>query len=133
MADKEKNFSIIDKGLTVEGTVACTGRIVVKGTIKGMLESKTVIIAEEGAVYADAKVSGITIGGIFEGEVKASDELVILSSGTCSGKVVCKNLVIEAGGVLNAEVTCVRIQEAKPTKKFQNPLKLKSLKKEQSA
>ena len=50
------------------------------------------------------KISNLTIGGTFQGEVNASDELVILSTGNCSGKVVCRNLVVEGGGKLNAQV-----------------------------
>ena len=42
-----------------------------------------------------------------------SEELIILSTGNCAGKVVCKNLVVEAGGILNAEVTCISDQSIK--------------------
>jgi len=38
--------------------------------------------------------------------VTASKELIILSTGTCAGKVECKDLIVENGGVLNAEVSC---------------------------
>ncbi len=118
MAKDAKHFSIIDKGLTMDGTINCTGRLIIKGTIKGTLEGKSVIVAEEGALYADTKVSSITIGGKFEGEIRASDELIILSTGSCSGKVVCKDLVVEAGGILDAEVTCIKVKENKTGSRF---------------
>ena len=108
MANKSKNISIIDKELTVEGTVSTKGKMIIKGTVKGNLEGETVVIAKEGSVYANTKVSDITIGGIFEGDIIVSNELIILSTGSCSGKVECKNLVVEAGGILNATVNCVR-------------------------
>ena len=111
MADKSKNFSLIDKGLVVEGTVSCKGKLIIKGTVKGTLSGEMVIISEEGAAYTDAQVRSMTIGGTFEGNLKASEELIILSSGVCSGKIVCKDLVVEAGGILNAEVSCIKIQE----------------------
>ncbi len=117
MSNKTKNFSIIDKGLTVDGTVSCKGKLVIKGTVKGVLEGETVIIAKEGAAYSDTKVSSMTIGGKFEGNLRVSDELVLLSTGSCSGKVVCKDLVVEAGGVLNAEVSCTKFEEVKPKEK----------------
>jgi len=112
--DKSKNFSIVDKGLVVDGTVSCKGKLIIKGTVKGKLEGETVIIAEEGAAYAETAVRSMTIGGKFEGHIQASNELIILSSGVCNGKVVCKNLVVEAGGILNAEVKCTNFQEVKP-------------------
>jgi cytoskeletal protein CcmA (bactofilin family) len=102
-----KEFSIIDNDLTVEGILSSKGKLVVKGTVRGQLDGETVIIAKEGAVYAETKVSSMTVAGIFEGNVKASEELVILSTGKCSGRVVCKDLVIEAKGILNAQVSCI--------------------------
>jgi cytoskeletal protein CcmA (bactofilin family) len=49
----------------------------------------------------------MTIGGTFEGEVRALKKLILLSTGKCTGKIVCKELVIETGGILNAHVTCL--------------------------
>jgi cytoskeletal protein CcmA (bactofilin family) len=105
--NESQGFSIIDKELTVDGTISTKGRLIVKGVAKGTLVAQHVVIAEEGAVYADAKVGSITIGGIFEGEVRAIKELIILSTGNCKGKIVCKDLVVETGGILNAHVTCI--------------------------
>ena len=102
-----EDFSIIDNELTIDGTVSTTGRIIVKGILKGTVIGKNVVIAEEGAVYANAKVASMTIGGSFEGEIRALKELILLSTGKCTGKVVCNDLVIETGGILNAEVTCL--------------------------
>ena len=114
MKTKSKGFSIIDKELIVDGTVSTKGRLIIKGTVKGTLLGEVVIIAKEGMVCADTNVASMTIGGTFKGEIRASDELIILSTGNCSGKVVCKDFVVEAGGILNAEVTCIANQDANP-------------------
>ena len=116
MKNKSNDFSIIDKELTVDGTVSTKGRLIIKGVVKGTLVGKNVVIAEEGAVYADTKVNSMTIGGTFEGEVRASNELIILSTGNCSGKIVCKDFLVEAGGILNAQVSCIRAQDSKSKK-----------------
>ena len=114
MKNKNQTFSIIDKELSIEGTVQTTGTILIKGSVKGTLVGGTVTISEEGVVYADTKVGSITIGGKFEGTIEASEELVVLSTGTCSGKAVCKDLVVKSGGILNAEVNCVIKGQVKP-------------------
>ena len=106
MKSRNKDFSIIDKNLTVDGKLNTTGQLIIKGTVKGSLVGDSVVIAQEGAVFADTRVASMTIGGTFEGQIEASRELVILSTGKCSGKVVCKDFVVEAGGILNAEVSC---------------------------
>jgi cytoskeletal protein CcmA (bactofilin family) len=109
--NESKDFSIINQELTIDGTVSTNGRLIIKGVVKGTLVGKDVVIAEEGAVYADAEVASITIGGIFEGQVRASKELLILSTGSCKGEIVCKDFSVEAGGILNAHVTCIEAGE----------------------
>jgi cytoskeletal protein CcmA (bactofilin family) len=103
---KSENISIIDSGLTIDGSISCKGKLIIKGTVKGTLEGETVVVAEEGSLLAEAEAESVTIGGSFEGSIRAAKELIILSKGNCAGRVVCKDLVVEAGGVLNAEVTC---------------------------
>ncbi|MBW2489705.1 MAG: polymer-forming cytoskeletal protein [Deltaproteobacteria bacterium] len=112
MKNMSEDFSIIDKELTIDGTVSTNGRLIVKGILKGTVIGKKIVIAEEGAVYANVKVASITIGGTFEGEIRALKELILLSTGKCTGKVVCKNLVIETGAILNAQVTCLSGEDA---------------------
>ena len=109
--NESKDFSIIDKELTIDGTVSTNGRLIIKGVVKGTLVGKDVVIAEEGSVYADTQVEFITIAGIFEGHIRASKELNILSTGNCKGEIVCKDFSVEAGGILNAHVTCITAGE----------------------
>lgn len=105
MAKKDEVFSILDRGLVFEGTLNCKGKVLIKGTVKGTLEGEFITIGEEGAVYADTTAHSMTIGGKFEGKVEAADKLIVLSTGSCDGTVVCKDLVVESGGILNAQVT----------------------------
>ncbi|TES88594.1 MAG: polymer-forming cytoskeletal protein, partial [Desulfobacteraceae bacterium] len=48
MKNKSKDFSVIDKELTVDGTVSTNGRLIIKGVVKGTLIGENVVIAEEG-------------------------------------------------------------------------------------
>lgn len=101
------NLSIIDKELKIEGSISSSGKLIIKGQVNGTIEGDVVIIAEDGQVISSStKVSSLTIGGNFKGEVIASKELIILATGTCAGKVECKDLIVENGGILNAEVSC---------------------------
>ena len=112
-----KNLSIIDKELKIEGSITSKGKLIIKGQVNGTIDGDEIIIAEDGHVKSSAtKVSSITIGGNFHGELTASKELIILATGTCSGKVECKDLIVENGGVLNAEVACKTSNKAGPVK-----------------
>lgn len=114
-------MSIIDRDLTVEGSITSQGRLVIKGTVKGAIEGEDVIIAEEGFVSSNINVANLTIGGVFKGEVTVSEELVILATGNCSGKVACRNLVVEGGGKLNAEVSQIGSEEKKLVQSLATP------------
>lgn len=103
MKDK---FSIIDKGMTVDGALVGKGNLVVNGSVKGTVNGESVVISEEGEVLAETFAQTMTIGGRFEGRVETSGQLVILSTGRCSGEIVCGDLVVEPGGRLDARVTC---------------------------
>lgn len=109
MKADSKKFSIIDEGFTVEGMVVGKGRLVIKGTVKGSVNGDNVVIAEEGSVYAEAKANEMTIGGLFDGEIEVEKALVVLSTGKCSGKIKCGDLVVEAGASLNASVSCTSV------------------------
>ena len=117
MAKSEKqNLSIIDKELKIDGSISSTGKLIIKGQVTGTIEGDAVIIAEDGVVNSSStRVASITIGGRFQGEISASKELIILATGICAGKVECKDLIVENGGVLNAEVAC------KTSSKLTNP------------
>lgn len=106
MKEEAKEFSIIDEGFTVDGTFTGKGRLVVKGTVKGTLSGENIVIAKEGAVYAEVRAVVMTIGGLFEGQINVEKELTLLSTGKCSGKIECRDIVVEAGGILNATVAC---------------------------
>lgn len=113
MGKKEiQNLSIIDKELKIEGSISSRGKLIIKGQVTGIIDGDVVIIAEGGKVNSSStKVSSMTIGGSFQGEVAASKELIILATGTCEGKVECKDLIVENGGILNAEVFCKTADE----------------------
>lgn len=107
MGNKTSIISIIDKGLIVDGAISSQGKLIIKGTVKGTINGDAVIIAREGAVYANTKATRMTIGGKYEGELLISEELIVLETGNCSGKIICKTLIVEVGGVLNGDIACV--------------------------
>ena len=123
MGNKTSIISIIDKGLIVDGAISSRGKLIIKGTVKGTINGDIVIIAREGAVYANTKAARMTVGGKYEGELLVSEEMIVLQTGNCSGKIVCRNLIVEVGGVLNGEIACVLPAEEMNVKKPAIPAK----------
>ncbi|PIE62314.1 MAG: hypothetical protein CSA25_05685 [Desulfobacter postgatei] len=121
MRSNKQNLSIIDKELKIDGSIESCGKLIIKGEVKGTIDGDVVIIAQDGKVNSNlTKVSSVTIGGSFEGELIASKELILLATGSCEGKVVCQDLIVENGGMLNADISC------KTTSKMESGKKEKS-------
>lgn len=55
----------------------------------------------------------MTVGGAYEGTLHAEKELIVVKGGCCSGAVSCGDLIVEAGGVINATVACAKPEKAK--------------------
>jgi len=106
MAGKKSDISIIDAGLKINGVFTYKGRLVVNGMIEGTITGENLVIAEGGVVVASVNVHSASVGGKFEGELTALNEVVILPTGICSGKFLCKSLIVEAGGLINGDVKC---------------------------
>ena len=102
----QKKLSIVEKGLTIEGSVSFKGQLIINGTVKGTLEGDHIVITEEGVVEAETRASFITIGGIFRGRLTVSGRFVLLSTGVCSGIIECQEMELEPGAVLNGEISC---------------------------
>jgi cytoskeletal protein CcmA (bactofilin family) len=111
---KKTYLSIVDDGFSVEGTIEFTGELLIRGRVGGKVKGDTVTIAEEGVANADMKVHRLTVSGHFEGDVHATEELVVLPTGRCDGRVQCRHLVVHEGGQLNADVRQIDRQEAYP-------------------
>ena len=105
MAKKPSSLSIIDDGAAVDGSIDFRGELLIRGRLTGKVAGDTVTIAAEGAVKADMQIRRLTVDGLFEGDVQVAEELVILPKGECRGKVICEKLVVQEGGILNANVS----------------------------
>jgi cytoskeletal protein CcmA (bactofilin family) len=53
---------------------------------------------------ADVKVREMVIGGKFEGDVTAYENVILLKTGEFTGKIFCRNIDVEPGGQLNGSV-----------------------------
>jgi len=120
---KKTQLSIVDDGFSVEGTIEFTGELLIRGRVGGKVKGDTVTIAEEGVVNADMKVHRLTVSGRFDGDVHATEELVVLPTGRCDGRVQCGNLVVHEGGRLNADVRQIDRPEAYREKKLSSSAK----------
>jgi len=106
VSKNKQNLSILDQGLTINGDIECDGEVIIKGKVTGTIKAETLVIADTGVVEADCNVETVIIGGDYNGNLTAKGIMQILRTGKCSGKVLCKDMVVENGSTLNASVDC---------------------------
>lgn len=73
--------------------------------MNGTLTAVEVIVAEGGRVSADVTADDFGISGTYEGNAEVSGTLTIYPTGRVSGKIRCGNMVVEPGGILDADVS----------------------------
>jgi len=118
MVSNKASISIIDSGLKIKGIFSYKGGLVVNGMIEGTITGEDLTIAAGGSVVASVNVHSVSVGGKFEGELTAQNEIVILHTGICSGKFLCKSLVVEEGGLINGDIKCTRWDGASASSAF---------------
>ena len=97
---------MIEKSLTLDGSVSFSGELIVEGTIQGRLEGDHVIIAEGGRIQAETTVANMTISGVFNGKLTVKNKLKLVSGASCSGTIACRDLEMEAGSILDGDIRC---------------------------
>ncbi len=101
-----KSLTIIAEGVTVDGKIHSRGSTRVDGEINGdIISQKDFIIGKEGKVKATVKTANAVIAGSFQGEMVASGEVEITSTGKFIGNLTQKDalLTVSKGGLFKGE------------------------------
>lgn len=92
--------SIITREMTITGSIACQGRVVVEGVLEGSFAGGDLYIGETGRISGDIQASAIDCAGRMEGCVVTSS-LVLRRSARHVGTVETSRLSVEQGAVLD--------------------------------
>ncbi len=97
--------TLIGHGTVVEGTLNVSSSMRVDGKIVGQVTcSDSLLVGKTGVLEASVKVKNATIGGRIEGDIVASEVVILEGNSTVLGDVTTKKLIIEEGAVFNG--TC---------------------------
>ncbi|MDD3342956.1 MAG: polymer-forming cytoskeletal protein [Sulfurospirillaceae bacterium] len=95
--------TIIASGAKVEGIFNCQTRLHVDGEIIGKILSESIVtIGKQGHISGEINAGRLIINGLFEGSANC-DNVEVLEGGKFLGKVVAKELVIEAKAIFEGE------------------------------
>jgi len=105
----EPNTALIGPGMEMSGRLVVPSSLHIDGEFSGELESaKTVSISESGAVTAPIRARSVEIRGAVVGNIVASREVVIHSTGRLHGDVETPSLVVARGATFNGRTRMYR-------------------------
>jgi cytoskeletal protein CcmA (bactofilin family) len=124
---KDKDITIISEKSDIEGKLKMPGKVMILGSFTGSINCKVMILGSfTGSIncstleiYKDGKTVGtieaenVIIAGYVEGELACSGLLTIAKTGTVKGRVAYGNLLVELGGLLEAEVFQLESRDTK--------------------
>ena len=104
MRIKSEDITIISETSSLEGKLEMAGSVIIQGSFKGSITSRTLEIFKDGKAFGIIEAENVTIAGYFEGELVCSGLLAIAEPGIVKGRVAYGALSVELGGLLDAEI-----------------------------
>jgi cytoskeletal protein CcmA (bactofilin family) len=97
--------AFIDQGSEFEGKLSFRDTVRIDGNFSGEISSdNTLIVGETGQIQATIHSVCVVISGFVEGDVHASDQIVLHKSAVVNGNLESPVIVMEEGAQLNGSV-----------------------------
>jgi len=105
----EDHTAYIHEGCEVEGTLAVESSLRIQGEFRGRIQAgKTVTVDERATVTGDIQARTVIIHGAVVGDLNASREVVIHSTGRLHGDVKAPAFELARGAFLNGKIEMYR-------------------------
>jgi cytoskeletal protein CcmA (bactofilin family) len=97
--------AFIDQGSEFEGKLSFKDTVRIDGSFKGEISSdNTLIVGESGQIMATIHSVCVVISGLVEGDVHATEQIVLHKTAVVSGDLESPTVVMEEGAQLNGSV-----------------------------
>ncbi len=104
--DNEKVITVMAEDLSIEGTITFKTSLRVEGNVKGEIVSEgLLVIAPTAKIVASIKTKRLISEGLTEGDVTASEQVVLKKNSVHVGSITTPNIVVESGSTLNGPIT----------------------------
>ncbi len=96
---------VVGREISLNGEITSCDRLVVEGRVEATLVGARVLeVAQGGLFRGRAEVREADIAGVFDGELTATERLLIRTGGKVSGSVRYGRVVIESGGEIGGDM-----------------------------
>lgn len=97
--------AFIDQGSEFEGKLSFKDTVRIDGTFSGEISSdNTLIVGESGQIHASIKSVCVVISGLVEGDIHASEQIVLHKTAVVEGNLDAPAISMEEGAQLNGSV-----------------------------
>lgn len=97
--------AFIDQGSEFEGKLSFKDTVRIDGSFSGEISSdNTLIVGESGQIMATIHSVCVVISGLVEGDINASDQVVLHKTAVVNGNIAAPIVVMEEGAQLNGNV-----------------------------
>lgn len=105
--------AFIDQGSEFEGKLSFRDTVRIDGTFSGEISSEnTLIVGESGKIHANIRSVSVMVSGLVEGDIQASNQILLHKSAVVNGDLVAPTIVMEEGAQLNGTVRMGRASAA---------------------
>lgn len=106
--------AFIDQGSEFEGKLSFRDTVRIDGTFSGEISSdNTLIVGESGQIHATIKSVCVVISGLVEGNVTASEQIMLHKTAQVTGDLDAPAIMMEEGAQLNGMVRMGAAAKAK--------------------
>ncbi len=97
--------AFIDQGSEFEGKLSFKDTVRIDGSFRGEISSdNTLIVGESGQIAATIHSVCVVISGLVEGDIHASDQIILHKTAVVNGDLDSPTVVMEEGAQLNGSV-----------------------------
>jgi cytoskeletal protein CcmA (bactofilin family) len=109
-ADEEGITTILADDLEIQGIIKFKSSLMIKGILEGEIISEGLLIAGSTAkVAAKITTKNLISHGEIQGDVTASEQVILKNTAVHNGNITTPNIVIESGSVFNG--SCIMKKE----------------------
>jgi cytoskeletal protein CcmA (bactofilin family) len=106
----EKITTVMAEDIHINGTITFQTSLMIKGTLEGEVISKGLLVVGSTAkINAEIVTKSLVSHGEIQGDVTASEQVMLMGTAHHTGKVTTPNIVVESGSVFNG--SCVMVRE----------------------
>ncbi len=109
--------AFIDQGSEFEGKLSFKDTVRIDGTFSGEITSdNTLIVGESGQIMATINSVCVVISGLVEGNVLASEQVVLHKTAVVNGDIQAPIVIMEEGAQLNGNVKMQKVSAGSSSK-----------------